>query len=57
MYHCFHPTMSTAYQAGYQLWEKEHEKDDYSSTPEQGDAQRANLIRAGLRGNVDLPPL
>jgi hypothetical protein len=30
-------------QACYDLWEKDHKKDDQSSTPEQGDAQRASL--------------
>jgi hypothetical protein len=31
-------------QAGYHLWEKDHKKDDQSSAPEQGDAQRAPLL-------------
>jgi hypothetical protein len=40
-------------QAGYQLWEKDHKKDDYSSAPEQGDAQRASPL-ALIAPNVQL---
>ena len=31
-------------QACYHLWEKDHKKDDYSSAPEHGYAQRASLF-------------
>jgi hypothetical protein len=40
-------------EAGYQLWEKDHKKDDYSSAPEQGDAQPASLL-ALITPNVQL---
>jgi len=40
-------------QVGYDLWEKNHKKDDYSSAPEQGDAQRASLL-ALIAANVQL---
>jgi len=35
------------------LWEKDHKKDDYSSAPKQGDAQRASLL-ALIAPNVQL---
>jgi len=40
-------------QAGYQLWEEDHKKDDNSGNPKQGDAQRASLL-ALLAPNVQL---
>jgi hypothetical protein len=35
------------------LWEKNYKKDDYSSAPEQSDAQRASLL-ALIAPNVQL---
>jgi hypothetical protein len=40
-------------QACYHLWEKDHKKDDYRGTPEQGDAQRASLF-ALIAPNIQL---
>jgi hypothetical protein len=45
--------VSPGNQAGYQLWEKDHKKDDQSSAPEQGNAQRASLL-ALIAPNVQL---
>jgi hypothetical protein len=40
-------------QACYDLWEKNHQEDDYGGTPEQCDAQQASLL-ALIAANVQL---